>query len=821
MKLLLLLTLVATVGAMRVQRHHARALSHPVPKVSAAEFALSFTQLTSMLETAQKTGGPLDEVVDLAEDLKTKIQKEQEDAVQAQENLPACTANSGTQVQVDSLTPQLQQAQATVADKASAVAALPDTTQMETQANNMANTMIPAKRAEIAAQEAARGQAKLDAEAQIADNSDALAALRELRLHLQRADLHDRSTNTDGLSLVASAGSRGAKRHSLVAMVKQELKKGTELDAIFTLLDQMRDALMSDATALRQQEVLAQEVWQNTLMTLTQELADMSKNEAQMRLNVANNNLDRCTLEHAKAEAGKAVAELQAELDRLTLELSGSADLCEQSRAAFEESSARRQHELETLDEFIAKVEAFRQGISSTSAEQAISNVSVGYTRCSAGYASEDGWSGNAPCTLCPPGTFAADEQNPKCYDCPEGRYAASAGTGDKCTDQITECGPGTELAVGSATTPSVCAACAPGKFSADTSPQGCQDKRTECMAAGHHLVAKDATSDDVCENCPEGRFKPDVGSGECTPHTVTSCPAGSGFVPGNHEQDGSCSECGSGRFSSGAHECTDFTDRTCPPGQGWHAGTATSDTRCEACPAGTFSSTTDQSACTEWTANCHSGEAMTGGTASQDVVCLGCDAGFFFDTQTSTCKTCSSCPDGRVATPCGTYHDTQCYGACQEPVEANAHWATRTVGFSSVYNDGDANCWCRNDALGPPNTCSFGDIITAFAFKTSSMGFQWIEVEMANYIAVTGVTVRETCGTGFIHVVEISRDGDSVQTLWNGPMPASTEVRNSYFPYHGADNTGRNRVKVTVDTDRGAGWDEIDAIALHGTVVS
>ena len=123
---------------------------------------------------------------------------------------------------------------------------------------------------------------------------------------------------------------------------------------------------------------------------------------------------------------------------------------------------------------------------------------------------------------------------------------------------------------------------------------------------------------------------------------------------------------------------------------------------------------------------------------------------------------------------------------------------------------------WGPEQATGPSDTFSAGDISTAWASREPNAGPEWLKLEYSNVVEIAEVRVRETYNPGAISkIAAIGANG--VETIiWEGIEPASQAPVDMVFT---AGNRGvwAKSVVVYLDTTRVPSWSEIDSVELVG----
>jgi len=142
--------------------------------------------------------------------------------------------------------------------------------------------------------------------------------------------------------------------------------------------------------------------------------------------------------------------------------------------------------------------------------------------------------------------------------------------------------------------------------------------------------------------------------------------------------------------------------------------------------------------------------------------------------------------------------------------------WASNVIGFSTEWS---RPAWSAEQALGEPNTLHYGDISTAWAPSPQNGSLEYLTLGFPVPVHADGVTIRETCGNGFVYRIDVIDADGAYHTVWTGAdpslpgAPADFEVawtETSFLVYG---------VKIYVDTNHDMGtWEEIDAVQLHGS---
>jgi hypothetical protein len=143
--------------------------------------------------------------------------------------------------------------------------------------------------------------------------------------------------------------------------------------------------------------------------------------------------------------------------------------------------------------------------------------------------------------------------------------------------------------------------------------------------------------------------------------------------------------------------------------------------------------------------------------------------------------------------------------------------YASSLIDVSSQYGT-TAGQWSALDALGPPNTFTYGGHGTAWANALQDMipAEQFIHVGYATPIYATGLSIRETFGVGFVRKVELFDASNTLRNTINVVDDSSGEAISTLDVSFPETEYLVASVKVFIDTS-GPGYELIDSIALWG----
>lgn len=141
--------------------------------------------------------------------------------------------------------------------------------------------------------------------------------------------------------------------------------------------------------------------------------------------------------------------------------------------------------------------------------------------------------------------------------------------------------------------------------------------------------------------------------------------------------------------------------------------------------------------------------------------------------------------------------------------------YASTVVGFSSQWSP---SSWSAEQALGAPNTTSYGDIASAWAPGPTNGTLEWISLGFETAVYANGLSIWETYGNGFVYQVDVIDQSDALHTVWTG-QDTSTPGTVAKFDISWALTSFLiDGVKIYTNTDHNPNaWEEIDAVQLHG----
>jgi len=138
---------------------------------------------------------------------------------------------------------------------------------------------------------------------------------------------------------------------------------------------------------------------------------------------------------------------------------------------------------------------------------------------------------------------------------------------------------------------------------------------------------------------------------------------------------------------------------------------------------------------------------------------------------------------------------------------------STPAQGLEGGVTNAIKRAWGPEQAAGPPDTFQAGDISTAWASREQDAGEEWLKLEYERAVDIAEVRVRETHNPGAISKVTAFLANGTELVLWEGTEPPAQAPVEMSFQVPAT--TIARTIKVSLDTTRVPGWNEIDAVAI------
>ena len=139
--------------------------------------------------------------------------------------------------------------------------------------------------------------------------------------------------------------------------------------------------------------------------------------------------------------------------------------------------------------------------------------------------------------------------------------------------------------------------------------------------------------------------------------------------------------------------------------------------------------------------------------------------------------------------------------------------WAKTARASSEYGNPG----WAASQATGPPNTPQPGDHDTAWTPKDQDGGEHWIELSYRQSVHPFGIRILESFNPGAVIKVEAQTPDRGWHLLWQGADPTLGQPIGKFEVPFAAPPFATRVIRITLDTARVPGWNEIDAVELIG----
>jgi hypothetical protein len=147
-----------------------------------------------------------------------------------------------------------------------------------------------------------------------------------------------------------------------------------------------------------------------------------------------------------------------------------------------------------------------------------------------------------------------------------------------------------------------------------------------------------------------------------------------------------------------------------------------------------------------------------------------------------------------------------------------SSQYASSVISFSSQY---DTTSWSANQALGAPNTTTYGDNSSAWAaLLANNTTPEYLTLGFTTPVYATGLTIRETYGNGFVSKVEVRDTGGVFHEVWAGTDTSAQGNPVDFAVTFPQTSYLVDAVRVTINPSASTSWEEIDSVQLHGNTV-
>jgi hypothetical protein len=140
--------------------------------------------------------------------------------------------------------------------------------------------------------------------------------------------------------------------------------------------------------------------------------------------------------------------------------------------------------------------------------------------------------------------------------------------------------------------------------------------------------------------------------------------------------------------------------------------------------------------------------------------------------------------------------------------------WASKVLDFSNQYS---VASWSANQVLNAPDVFEYADNRNAWTTSSPDIGEQYLTLGFQKPVYATGVTIRQTYGFGFVTRVETIDTKNVARKVWEGIDNSLPNQINNFKATWTPTSYLVKAVKIYVNTDIRSGYEEIDAVRLHG----
>src|SRR5262245_1277323 len=148
------------------------------------------------------------------------------------------------------------------------------------------------------------------------------------------------------------------------------------------------------------------------------------------------------------------------------------------------------------------------------------------------------------------------------------------------------------------------------------------------------------------------------------------------------------------------------------------------------------------------------------------------------------------------------------------------SEYATTVIAFSSQYSPTN---WSAAQALGAPDTLSYGDHVTAWAPSSGNGTVEYITLGFASPLYADGASIRESNGNGFVTQVEVRNAVTGAFTsVWSGVDSSLPGTLVDFQVSWSQTAYPVDALRITIDTSHNPGtWEETDSVQLRGPTVA
>jgi hypothetical protein len=145
---------------------------------------------------------------------------------------------------------------------------------------------------------------------------------------------------------------------------------------------------------------------------------------------------------------------------------------------------------------------------------------------------------------------------------------------------------------------------------------------------------------------------------------------------------------------------------------------------------------------------------------------------------------------------------------------DAKGQWAATATASSEYRTSGD---YSASRATGAPDVTRYGDSLKAWASRLADSGPEWLELTYSNAVPATAVRVRQVFNPGAITKIEVFDAAGAGTTVFSGVDTNVYPANQIAWFVARFPRTAQpvQRVRITLDSARVKGWNEIDTVQL------
>ncbi|MFZ2727192.1 MAG: hypothetical protein WAX77_13130 [Methylococcaceae bacterium] len=142
--------------------------------------------------------------------------------------------------------------------------------------------------------------------------------------------------------------------------------------------------------------------------------------------------------------------------------------------------------------------------------------------------------------------------------------------------------------------------------------------------------------------------------------------------------------------------------------------------------------------------------------------------------------------------------------------------YANSVINYSSQYGTGWGSA---SQALGAPNANYYGDVSHSWSPSSRNGTIETLTLGFATAVYATDVTIRETCGNGFVFQIEaLSADNNDYSQIWFGYDSNTYAVPSDFTVSFSSTSFLVKGLRISIYTDHDLNFfEQIDSVELSG----